>query len=287
MRLLVFSNIFIALAAVALSCQTYYLLEAGGRLQDQGTYALLALIFFATVFVYNLDRLVSASREDAVELTERHLWIRARRSWLWAAVGMSAMGGLVSLAFMSIDILWGLVPLGVLSLAYSLPVMVRGDRKLRLKDVPGLKIFLVALIWASVTVVLPALAAGVDLFGADTIWVFAERVVFIFAITLPFDVRDLARDRQAGIRTLPMRLGADRTRWFAMGLTAVFVVMVVVHYGLAIDAATLPLAASGLLTAVALWFSDEVREELYYVGLLDGTMLVQGVMVIAYFHMVA
>ncbi|MFP4597669.1 MAG: UbiA family prenyltransferase [Persicimonas sp.] len=280
MRTLIFSNIFIALAAVALTFETFYLLGAAPAVHQTGSWGLGALVFFATLFVYNLDRLVSASREDAVEVTERHRWIRARRKWLWAAVSLSTLGGLVSLAFVPVDVLWGLVPLGAISLAYSLPVIAQEGKKLRLKDLPGLKIFLIALVWASVTVVLPALAAGADLFGADTALAFVERTIFIFAITLPFDVRDLERDRQAGIRTLPMKLGAARTRWLAVGLMVVFVAIVVAHYGLAVDGATVPLVASGLLTAVALWFSDEVRGAMYYVGFLDGMMLVQGAMVV-------
>jgi 4-hydroxybenzoate polyprenyltransferase len=284
MRLLIFSNLFIALAAVALTCETFYLLDAPRVLQQESSYGLVASIFFATLFVYNLDRLVSVSREDAVEVTERHRWIRARKKWLWGVVGLSALGGLASLAFVPIDALWGLVPLGVITLAYSLPVMAREGKTLRLKDVPGLKIFLIALVWASVTVVLPALVADVNVIGPDVVLTFVERVIFIFAITLPFDVRDLERDRLSGIRTLPMKLGPRSTRWLAVGLVLVFVGIVVVHYDLALDAATVPLAASGLLTALVLWFSDQVRGELYYVGLLDGMMLLQGVMVVGLMH---
>jgi 4-hydroxybenzoate polyprenyltransferase len=285
MRLLIFSNLFIALAAVSLTCETYYLLDAAEQVRSPGSYGLAGLIFFATLFVYNLDRLVSVSREDAVEVTERHQWIRARRKWLWSVVGLSGVGGLASLIFVPIDVLWGLVPLGVISLAYSLPVMSTEGKKLRLKDLPGLKIFLIALVWASVTVILPALAADADVLGPDVLLAFAERVIFIFAITLPFDVRDLERDRLSGIRTLPMKLGAEKTRWLAVGAMLAFVAVVVAHYGLAIDSATVPMVASGVLSAVALWFSDEVRGEMYYVGVLDGTMLVQGAMVIAYMHL--
>ncbi len=277
MRPLIFSNIFIALAAIALTHATYFLIDA-----TPGSHGLLALVFFATLFIYNLDRLVSTSREDAVEVTQRHRWIREHRRFLWALAGVSGVGAAASLFFIPLDVVWGLVPLGVVSLAYSLPVYSREGKKRRLKDVPGLKIFLIALVWGAVTVILPALEAGAEVIGADVILSFVERLIFIFAITLPFDTRDLERDRDSGIRTLPMMIGVGKTRWLAVGLMLVFSGLVVVHYGLEISTATIPMAAAGLLTAAALWPSDEVHGEMYYVGLLDGTMLLQGALVIGY-----
>lgn len=284
MRLLIFSNIFIALATVALSWATYWLLgvELGADWPEPHSWGLMALVFFATLFVYNLDRLVSTSREDAVAVTERHRWIRDHRSWLWALAGVGGVGAAASFLFIPFELLWGLVPLGVVTLAYSLPVWSREGQKRRLKDVPGLKIFLIALVWSSVTVVLPALDAGIDLFGTNAVLTFVERMIFIFAITLPFDVRDMNRDAQAGIYTLPMTLGVGKTRGLAVGLMVVFVGLVVAHYGLEVSSATIPMALSGVLTAAALWPSDEVHGELYYVGLLDGTMLLQGVLVVGY-----
>ncbi|QDG51962.1 hypothetical protein FIV42_14805 [Persicimonas caeni] len=282
MRLLIFSNIFIALAAVALTHATYYLLGAGAASWLPPSWGLLALVFFATLFVYNLDRLVSISREDAVAVTERHTWIDAHRSWLWALAAVGGVGSAASFWFVPLDLLWGLVPLGVVTLAYSLPVWARDGQKRRLKDVPGLKIFLIALVWSSVTVVLPALDAGVEVFETNAVLAFVERMIFIFAITLPFDVRDMNRDAQAGIYTLPMTLGVHKTRWLAVGLMLIFVGLVVAHYGLTVSSATIPMALSGLLTAAALWPSHKVHGELYYVGLLDGTMLLQGVLVVGY-----
>ena len=280
MRLLIFSNIYIALAAVCLTYQTYYLVGAAPH-----SVGLLALVFFATLSIYNLDRLVSSSREDAVELTERHRWIAEHTRWLWGLAAVGAIGTAASLLWVPMEVLYGLVPLGVISLAYSLPFLVRGDKKLRLKDVPGLKIFLIALVWGCVTVVLPALDAEVSPLDADVMWASVERILFIFAITLPFDVRDLARDRQSGIRTLPMALGAQKTRWLAVGLMAVFCAVALGHYGLQWQAPTVPMLAAGVLTLVALWFSDQVRSELYYVGVLDGTMILQGALVVGYMQL--
>lgn len=278
MRLLFYSNIYVAAAAVALTVQTGYCVAGA---QKPG-WALLALVFSGTLFVYNLDRLVSASSEDTVDVTGRHRWIRAHRRSLWALCGAAGLAALVSLFFVPVRVLWGLLPLGAVSLAYSLPVLGGGERRRRLKDVPGLKIVLIATVWACVTVLLPALEA--DLVGRSSrwIWVLVERFIFIFAITLPFDVRDVERDRQAGIVTVPMRLGAGRTRWLAVALSIVFVGWALATYGPSWQEPTPALVVSGLISAAALYPSDRRRDELYYVGLLDGLMILQATLVVGY-----
>jgi 4-hydroxybenzoate polyprenyltransferase len=303
MRLLIFSNIYISFAAAALALQSYYLLGAREFLRaSPHGWGPAALIFCGTLVVYNLDRLVSSSREDAIETTDRHRWIGARKKRLWTLAALGALGGAASLFFVPASVIWGLIPLAAVALAYSLPLLGRkfgrsapdGEggapdqrRALRLKDIPGLKIFLIALVWAAVTVVLPALHASIELLSREVILVFFERMLFIFAITLPFDVRDLERDLKSGIRTLPMSLGARGTRRLAVAAMVVFSIFVVFHEGLDPAGPTIPLVAGALLTGVALGFCDRARSELYYVGLLDGAMLAQSILVIAYLEMIA
>src|SRR5690554_6262214 len=291
MRLLIFSNIYISLAAAALAVQAYYLLGAREflwRAPDWWGPALL--IFFATLGVYNLDRLLSASHEDAAALSARHRWIHARQPGLWGLVYFSIFAGAATLIFVPMRVLAALVPLGVIALAYSVPLL--GKRfsrapnsektRRRLKDIPGLKIFLIALVWAAVSVLLPALHAGVPLGSEDVALTFLARMVFIFAITLPFDIRDMRGDARAGIRTLPMVLGPARTRLVALALMLVFSALVLIHYGARLDGPTLPLLMSAVFTGAALVFCAKPRHEFYYVGLLDGTLLLQPLLVILY-----
>ncbi|MFW5966249.1 MAG: UbiA family prenyltransferase [Persicimonas sp.] len=281
MRAFFFSNIWVAAAAAALTLQTTYCLDDAHPVSA----SLFVLVFCATLFIYNLDRLVSASREDAVELTDRHRFIQRHRRLLWGLAAAASLGVAASLFFVSPAVWWGLLPLGVVSLAYSLPIL-KGDQARRLKDLPGVKIFVIALVWGSVTVLLPALEAGIG--RRLALWgpVFAERFVFIFAITLPFDVRDLERDRSARISTLPMWLGPTRTRWLSVALIALFIALVVIAYGPTWRGPTPALALSGLISAVALWFGDRRRGELYYVGLLDGLMVLQASLVVAHLEWV-
>ena len=71
MRLIVFSNIFVALCAAGMLLASYL------SLGIPPNKALLSLVFFATLAVYNLDRLLGASTEDRHDTSPRHQWIRS------------------------------------------------------------------------------------------------------------------------------------------------------------------------------------------------------------------
>ena len=246
---------------------SYWLMDVDPRWD-----ALSVLVFSAKLLVYNLDRLVSASTEGQVDGTERHRWIHERSRMLWGFAAVGGLGTASSLFFVDVALWKALIPLGVLSLAYSLPVLVGGGSRKRLKELPGLKIFVIATVWAAVTVVLPALNAGQSVLSADVLMLIAERFVYIFAITLPFDVRDVRRDQSSGITTIPMVLGVKRTRTLSLVSMAAFAGICLVHYGLAPGASGLAMVGFAVLTAFLLGWSSPERKELYYVGLLDGTM---------------
>ena len=91
--------------------------------------------------------------------------------------------------------------LAVLSLAYLLPIL---RRKMRIRDLPYLKIWAIALTWSVITIGLPSAISGVD---SDLIrYMGIERFLFFVLITIPFDIRDKKEDHELGIRTLATSL---------------------------------------------------------------------------------
>ena len=67
-----------------------------------------------------------------------------------------------------------------------------------------------ALVWAGVTVIIPIFNEN-ELLTKD-IWIsFLQRVLFVIALTLPFEIRDLQYDELA-LGTLPQRVGVKSTR---------------------------------------------------------------------------
>ncbi len=72
----------------------------------------------------------------------------------------------------------------------------------------GFKLFIVALCWALITVVLPLV--NQEAFSLEKGVYFGLRLLLVFVATLPFEINDLSTDhRQLG--TIPQRLGVTKT----------------------------------------------------------------------------
>jgi 4-hydroxybenzoate polyprenyltransferase len=265
LRAIIFSNLFIAAAASLFTRETYHLLGV-----EPVWSPLLLVVFFATLFVYNLDRLALASGEDRIQESPRHRWIHRHESALRVSAGVSLLATCVAAAWLPLSVLVALLPLGALALAYSIPVIPAGDRWRRLKDIPGLKVILIAVVWAGATGLLPAIETLENPWGGEVAWMVGARVLFIAGITLPFDIRDMERDARSGIATIPIWLGVEWTRRLAL--------LCIAGFGL-LSMHQPALVASAVVTALVVLRADEGRGELYYVAGLDGMMLLQWALV--------
>src|SRR6185369_13593853 len=121
-----------------------------------------------------------------------------------------------------------LAHVGFISLAYSVPVLAKGSKNLR--GVKLLKIFLIMYVWAASTVVMPAVGTELPIFQRDVVLLFIERALFIFAITLPFDIRDYESDIKNKVVTIPGIIGIRSTRVLAFTCLLVFFLINLIHY---------------------------------------------------------
>jgi hypothetical protein len=82
--------------------------------------------------------------------------------------------------------------------------------RLNLRDVPGIKLFLIAFSWAGVTVLFPIIQNNVEI-SKNIMLLFFERFLFIVAITIPFDIRDIDYDNPK-LFTLPQVIGIKKSK---------------------------------------------------------------------------
>lgn len=270
----VFSNIFISCSAVAFALTSFRLLTGEFVVSP-----LLPLIFFATLFIYILQRMFPGQSPD-VQNSAMQLWISRHTKSLWVLAGI---------AFLVTGIIFIRLPLqeqvllaiiAIITMAYSFPLLI----KFRLRDLGAIKYLFIALVWSLTTVLLPALHMERQLLDQDVLFLFAERFLFITAITIPFDIRDVLYDRQSlKKRTLPMTIGVEGTKRLAYGMLAAFLTVCLYHQATLGFVGGWPVLVGLMITAIITYativFINSTTNEFYYLFYLDGMMIVQYLMV--------
>lgn len=196
----VFGNIHVALAAYCLTKISFLQFDINNQ-------PLANFVFFSTVLSYNFIRLFQLDKLNSMTA----IWIRANKRHLIVLNGLALIGSVYALFnFRFADILV-LVPFFLATLFYVFPY----KKKITgLRNVPGLKLFLISITWTGLTLYLPLFSAHIHHTQYVSITV-AERFLFILAITIPFDIRDAQFDLP-GLSTLPQRLGVSNSKIIAI-----------------------------------------------------------------------
>lgn len=237
-------------------------------------YRLIALVFAATLLVYNLDAALPFKHREPAGTSARKAWQQRHRLLL---AGLAGGAATVAGFFFFADGWWRywpvLGPLVVVALVYSWPLWPWHGRARALREVPLLKGFVIATVWTAVTVGLPMLLLRQPV--AAVAGLAGQRFCLIMVITIVFDVRDYGRDRRAGTRTFPGVLGVAGAKQLALGFLVASMAL-----GLARGAAPLAVLLPGMLCAGVVSAAEESRRDYFYALLTDGLLVVQA---LAYF----
>lgn len=99
------------------------------------------------------------------------------------------------------------IPFGLLTVLYAFPL---GGYFKNLRNIPSIKIIVIALVWAGTTVLLPVFDASFS-FDFKVVLMFVQRFLFVIVLTLPFDIRDFRFDKKE-LQTIPQLIGVERTK---------------------------------------------------------------------------
>ncbi|WP_192822913.1 hypothetical protein [Rufibacter sp. LB8] len=268
---ILFSNFFISVCAVALAWETYLLKDMPISLRLGG------IIFFATLFIYNVDSLLPYKFNQDVPATPRIAWVQRNRLVLITLCLISVLCTLYLYYTALFELnFWFLLHLVVVAGLYSIPVVPERERFIPLRDIPLLKVFLIAYVWTAVTVQLPQMEAGSNIFSADSMVLFARRFLFIFALTLTFDIRDLYKDKLTGTLTFPGKWGVPTTKYLALLALLLYAILLP---GSVDTNVRLALGLAALSAGLVIWFAHEYRSRYYFLILADGMMLLQFLLV--------
>lgn len=291
LHLLIYSNIWVALCAAALTLGSSTLLDA--RQLDVIT---PILVFCSTLLTYNFQRVNRFNHPSKSMDSAMNQWLSGNLFFVRVLMVLSGVGVLSSLFFVRWEIILLLLPLGFLSLAYTVRISFQKAGRVGLRDVPGAKIFWIAITWAGATLALPLLQVhGLELLESSQFWMLiAERLCFVLAITIPFDIRDLTFD-DPGKRTIPQLIGARPAKMLSIMMLGTAGVLLATSVTEANGALVLnsvitpglaftvnyslywPVLLAYVLMLMVLLFVHPKRKDLYYTGVVEGTSLVYGV----------
>lgn len=246
---------------------------------------LLLFIYSSTLFLYVFHRFRGSLNVTGENLTQRIIWAKNHNKTLRIVLIASALFSFYAFLGLNCRQMLLLLPMVFIAGGYTLPLIKKGNERQRFRDIPRLKIFLITVVVSFITVWLPILSdSGFDeFFSKDAMLLLAERALFIFAITVPFDIRDMDFDRKFNLKTIPLLLGEKGAVRLSIIFILCFLALCFVHnyYGNLMESGFLSaMTLSAIFTIIVLSFTKRQRSEYFFSLLVEGTMLVQFLLVL-------
>ena len=286
---IVYSNLFIAACALALTYESFCML----RLPSSLNWYLL-LIFLCTVFVYSLHYFVKSKKEKSDSRLE---WCR-KNNWILPVII------LLSFVFITGGVIWHykmifikdghfnypnlawfiIIPL--LALGYSYPLNPWNKKSLR--QVGWLKMASLSFIWSFTTVVLPVLmlpgSNEVENNYSLVAILFIHRFFFIASLGFLFNINDYEEDKKDGINTIVVMLGPEKSlqtgKWVVLLLNIVSSVLLFYYFNLDRIAYISALLIPVILLFVLYQAFSTSKNEIDFVIRHDGLMILKALLLI-------
>ncbi|WP_369996541.1 hypothetical protein [Winogradskyella sp.] len=204
------SSIHVAMAVYALTWVTLIQFELD---YDD---SVLYFVFFASITGYNFVKYFGVAKFHHRSLAG---WLRAIQIFsLLAFIAMCYYAlqlNLKTLIYLSI--------LGLITFLYAIPILPMSyfrDSQMNLREIGGLKVYVIALVWAFTTVLLPLIEIEA-IINADVVITFVQRFILVIVLMLPFEIRDLNYD-SLKLGTIPQKIGIKNTKIIGVLLLMVF-----------------------------------------------------------------
>lgn len=194
---------------VALSC--FALVQISQQFFSiSNEYPMAYFSFFGAIVGYNFVKYEALARLQKTQMKNKLKAIAILSFLSVLAVGFD---------FFQLQSITQIVSVGffILTLLYALPFFP--NRK-NARNWAGVKIYIVALCWVGVTVVLPVLNADIPI-TSDFYLKCIQRFILVFVLILIFEIIDLAKD-DPHLQTVPQQIGVKRTKQLGFLLLAFF-----------------------------------------------------------------
>jgi hypothetical protein len=244
------SSIHVALAVYALSWITLK------KLNINGDETILYFNFFATITGYNFVKYFGIAKWHHRSLAN---WLKVIQVFSLVCFGLMCYYAL-QLQNNSLLLITGF---GMVTFLYAIPFLPKKwylDTQQNLRDISGLKVYVIALVWCGVTVILPVFNNN-GMFSQDAIITIIQNFILVIALMLPFEIRDLNYD-SLKLATIPQKIGVKNTK--RLGYILVLLFYFVEYFKDNIDATGLLFqCVISIILCVFIYFANEDRNAYY------------------------
>lgn len=269
---IVYSNLFVASVLGTLTLSTY------STLSDLSLrWNIWIAVFFGSFFLYNFHRLYKIEYIPEHQLEERHYWVLKHSKKIKLSMTLSVLLMMTVMPYFNEGTLVALLPAGIISVGYTIPIFPTENGWRRFRDIPLIKPLIIASVVAYLTLAFPVF----DQWGFQAVCrpllvgLFIERMFFLLAVTIPFDLRDLQSDTDSGTTTLATYLGFKAAK--KVGLLALFVWIALVVVNKYLDhysaRQALVLVLLGLLLVYGYIKTEQNNSDMFYVLCFEGSIL--------------
>lgn len=266
----IYGAIFISLCTVGLCMETNLLLGL-----PFNSFYFYLLVFSATLGQYNIHYFI---KRDARPDSDRYFWSLQHLNTHLMLNVLGAIGLLIGLFHLKPRNLMVLAIIAVITILYSFPLLPFKKKK-RLKDFGLLKILTLSYVWTLITVWFPAVTMTGITTGVRL--VFLQRFMFMFALCLAFDIRDIDSDSRSGIRTIPVALGKRNSYVIIYASLLLFLVFSLLHFRYSLHFMQFnAMIVSALATYFVVEYARTRNSDLVYLFCVDGMMLLQAILIL-------
>jgi len=209
----------------------------------------LLFIFFGTIVGYNFVKYAGISNVHHLKITPNINLVRIFTL-------LCLLGVIYFSLMLPFDVLKIASVFGGFTLLYALPLY----KSRNLRSLSGAKIYIIAIVWVGVAVLVPLEYHNLR-FNLKIFYQCLEIFLFVIALTLPFEIRDLKYD-EFGLGTIPQKLGISKTKW--LGTVLLIAAAGVSSLSSYISDSHLPISwGIYLITLAFIWGTKEEQGDYY------------------------
>ena len=240
----------------------------------------ISLIFSTALIPYNLDRIFD-SYVQKIPDTKAQLFFRQPCIWVLLLTAIITTGILLYHAPLRVRYvsLAGIIPL-----LYGTPLFPWKSRSrwqwYRLKDIPGLKAWIVGSVLTYAVIALPMGYAGAKY---DRVAALITLFMFVFIVTNShiFDIRDIKSDREKGVITLPIMAGIRGTKIILTAINILMLLTIIIAWITNLMAYHPEIILATAVNLIYIWLVNINTPRWVYGILIEGLLFVPTVLNIA------